>query len=110
MPPLGSAGLAADVRPVRTPAHAMLAIARPHQWVKNALVVAAAGAAGALGHDDVPGRVLLACAAFCMLASGIYAINDVRDAAEDRRHPRKRFRPVAAGELDSRVATVLGVA
>jgi decaprenyl-phosphate phosphoribosyltransferase len=52
----------------------------------------------------------LACVAFCLLASGIYAINDVRDAAEDRRHPRKRFRPVAAGELDPRVATLLGVA
>jgi decaprenyl-phosphate phosphoribosyltransferase len=88
----------------------VLVTLRPKQWVKNALVVAAAGAAGALGHDDVPVRVGLACVAFCLLASGIYAINDVRDAAEDRRHPRKRFRPVAAGELDPRVATLLGVA
>jgi decaprenyl-phosphate phosphoribosyltransferase len=53
-------------------------------------------------------RVGLACLAFCLLASGIYAINDVRDAPEDRRHPRKRLRPVAAGELDPRVATLLG--
>ena len=53
---------------------------RPKQWIKNALVVAAAGAAGALGHDDVPVRVGLACVAFCLLASGIYAVNDVRDA------------------------------
>jgi decaprenyl-phosphate phosphoribosyltransferase len=88
----------------------VLVTARPKQWIKNALVVAAAGAAGALGHDDVPVRVGLACAAFCLLASGIYAINDVRDAPEDRLHPRKRFRPVAAGELDPRVATLLGVA
>ena len=57
---------------------------RPRQWIKNALVVAAAGAAGALGHDDVPVRVAISCVAFCLLASGIYAINDVRDAAEDR--------------------------
>ena len=70
---------------------------RPKQWIKNALVIAAAGAAGALGHDDTPGRVTVACVAFCLLASGIYAINDVHDAEEDRRHPRKRFRPVAAG-------------
>jgi decaprenyl-phosphate phosphoribosyltransferase len=82
---------------------------RPKQWVKNTLVIAAAGAAGALGHDDVPGRVGLACAAFCLLASGLYAINDVRDAAEDRLHPRKRFRPVAAGELDPQLAVGLGV-
>jgi decaprenyl-phosphate phosphoribosyltransferase len=81
---------------------------RPRQWIKNLLVVAAAGAAGALGRDDVPVRVGLACAAFCLLASGIYAINDVRDAPEDRLHPRKRLRPVAAGELDPRAATALG--
>jgi decaprenyl-phosphate phosphoribosyltransferase len=82
---------------------------RPKQWVKNALVAAAAGAAGALGHDDVPVRVGLACVAFCLVASGIYALNDVRDAPEDRLHPRKRRRPVAAGELDPRLATLLGV-
>lgn len=88
---------------------AVLVTLRPKQWIKNALVVAAAGAAGALGHDDVPARVGLACVAFCLLASGIYAINDVRDAAEDRLHPRKRLRPVAAGTLDPRVATFLGL-
>ncbi len=87
---------------------AAIVTARPRQWVKNSLVIAAAGAAGALGHDDVPVRVGLACIAFCLLASGVYAINDVRDADEDRRHPRKRKRPVAAGELDARSALTLG--
>ena len=88
---------------------ATLATLRPRQWIKNVLVIAAAGAAGALGRDDVPVRVALACVAFCLLASGIYAINDVRDVAEDRLHPRKRFRPVAAGELGSRFALGLGI-
>ena len=87
----------------------MLVTVRPKQWVKNTLVVAAAGAAGALGHDDVPVRVALACLSFCLLASGIYAINDVRDALEDRLHPRKRHRPVAAGELNPRLAVLLGM-
>jgi decaprenyl-phosphate phosphoribosyltransferase len=82
---------------------------RPKQWIKNLLVIAAAGAAGALGRDDVPVRVGLAFVAFCLLASGIYAINDVRDAAEDRLHPRKRFRPVAARELTPEAATTLGL-
>jgi decaprenyl-phosphate phosphoribosyltransferase len=53
--------------------------------------------------------VTAAFAAFCLLASGIYAINDVRDAEEDRLHPRKRFRPIAAGEIDPRFATALGL-
>ena len=93
----------------RNRAGAVIATMRPKQWIKNALVIAAAGAAGALGHDDTPGRVTVACVAFCLLASGVYALNDVSDAEEDRRHPRKRFRPVAAGEIDPRFATGLGL-
>jgi decaprenyl-phosphate phosphoribosyltransferase len=82
---------------------------RPRQWLKNGLVVAAAGAAGALGHDDVPVRIGVTCIAFCLLASGLYAVNDVHDAPEDRRHEKKRHRPVAAGELGERTALALGV-
>ncbi len=87
---------------------ALLALARPRQWLKNALVIAAPGAAGALGHDDVPGRVLIACIAFCFISAGIYALNDVRDRHEDRRHPSKRLRPVAAGEIAPPDAVLFG--
>jgi decaprenyl-phosphate phosphoribosyltransferase len=96
--------------PRRGQLRAVLVTLRPQQWTKNLLVIAAAGAAGALGHDDVPMRVGLTFIAFCLLASGLYAVNDIRDVAEDRRHPRKRRRPVAAGELDARAALVLGAA
>jgi decaprenyl-phosphate phosphoribosyltransferase len=89
--------------------HAALVTLRPKQWIKNVLVIAAAGAAGALNHDHVPVRVGLAFVAFCLLASGTYAVNDVRDAEEDRLHPRKRFRPVAAGELEPPLALGFGV-
>src|SRR5579864_4244834 len=111
-PPLtGSAALPTPVltRRCRGPLHAALVNLRPRHWIKNMLLIAAAGAAGALSHDNVPLRVGLAFVAFCMLASGIYAINDVRDVDEDRLHPRKRFRPVAAGELDPQAAVWLGV-
>jgi decaprenyl-phosphate phosphoribosyltransferase len=87
---------------------ALLRLARPRQWVKNLLVLAAAAAAGALGEEHVWLRVAITCLAFCLLASGIYAVNDVRDADEDRRHPRKRLRPVASGELSPRLALVAG--
>lgn len=55
----------------------------------------------------MPGRVGLASVAFCLLSPAAYAVNDVHDAAEDRRHPRERYRPVAAGELDARVALAM---
>jgi decaprenyl-phosphate phosphoribosyltransferase len=67
-------------------------------------VVAAPAAAGVLVADDVPLRVALAFVAFCLLSGATYIVNDVRDAPEDRHHPRKRHRPVAAGELGPRAA------
>ena len=99
----------AGTLPLRGPLRALVATMRPKQWIKNALVIAAPGAAGALGHDGVPIRVALATVAFCLLASGIYAVNDARDAPEDRLHPLKRLRPVAAGELDARTAIRFGI-
>jgi decaprenyl-phosphate phosphoribosyltransferase len=113
MSSLGSATTPASALPLvprRGRLHAAIVTVRPTQWIKNLLVIAAAGAAGALGHDDVPVRVGLAFIAFCLLSAGTYAINDVRDAEEDRRHPRKRHRPVAAGELSARAAVRMGVA
>jgi decaprenyl-phosphate phosphoribosyltransferase len=100
---------ASDLRPRRRPMHALLVATRPRQWVKNLLVIAAPGAAGVLVHDGVPGRVALAFAAFCLLSAGTYVINDVRDAHEDRRHPRKRHRPVAARELEPQAALAAGL-
>ena len=76
-------------------AHAL----RPHQWVKNVLVLVAPGAAGLLGHGDVVLRALAAFGIFCAAASATYLVNDVLDAEADRRHPVKRLRPVAAGTL-----------
>jgi 4-hydroxybenzoate polyprenyltransferase len=54
-------------------------------------------------------RVLIAFgafAAYCLASSAAYLVNDVRDAASDRRHPLKRFRPVAAGRIKPREAYV----
>lgn len=104
----GDVSVVAPVSPRRGRIAAHVALARPRQWVKNALVIAAPGAAGALGRDDVPVRVIVACVAFCLISAGIYALNDMRDRDEDRRHPRKRFRPVAAGEVSPRDATIFG--
>jgi decaprenyl-phosphate phosphoribosyltransferase len=93
---------------VRSTAAALVATARPLQWTKNVLVFAAPGAAGVL--DDWPelAATLLAFAAFCLAASGTYFWNDVLDVAADRRHPTKRLRPVAAGDLSRGGAQVAG--
>jgi decaprenyl-phosphate phosphoribosyltransferase len=87
-----------------------LRAARIRQWTKNLLVFGAPAAAGALGRPGVLWRASLATAAFCLLSSGVYLMNDVRDAAEDRRHPVKRHRPVAAGAIRAADAMAAGIA
>jgi decaprenyl-phosphate phosphoribosyltransferase len=44
--------------------------------------------------------------AFCMLSGAVYAFNDVRDVEADRRHPTKKYRPIAAGKLSERSAMI----
>jgi decaprenyl-phosphate phosphoribosyltransferase len=67
-------------------------------------VLAAPGAAGVLDRAGVAPRVAAAFVALCLLSSATYLLNDVRDREQDRLHPRKRTRPVAAGEISPRAA------
>jgi len=83
---------------------------RPRQWTKNLLVLAAPLAAGAVDWPGVAERAAGAFVVMCMLSSATYLFNDVRDREQDRIHPRKRTRPIAAGELSVRTAIVVGVA
>ena len=92
----------------------MIAIAavrllRPQQWVKNAFVVAPIFFAGQVGDARKLQVSILATLAFCLVASSVYVLNDIQDAAHDRLHPQKRFRPVAAGTLSMYQAAVLGL-
>jgi decaprenyl-phosphate phosphoribosyltransferase len=77
---------------------------RPRHWVKNVLVVVAPASAGVLTRPSDVAAVLAALVAFCALSSATYLLNDVRDREQDRRHPRKRHRPVASGQLSPRRA------
>ncbi len=87
---------------------AVLRTARPRQWPKNLLVFAAPLAGASLGRRDGLAYALVAAAAFGCASVAVYFINDVADAERDRRHPRKRNRPVAAGDLSKRHAVMLG--
>jgi decaprenyl-phosphate phosphoribosyltransferase len=80
---------------------------RPRQWTKNVLVATAPLAAGQLLRADVLWGVALAFVSFCLVSAAVYLLNDVRDVEEDRLHPKKRFRPIAAGELSPTAALVL---
>jgi 4-hydroxybenzoate polyprenyltransferase len=81
---------------------------RPRQWVKNFFVLAPLLFAGDLDKMGVVLRALAAFAIFCLLASGVYVVNDVVDREADRLHPKKRLRPIAAGDVG--VSTALAFA
>ncbi len=81
--------------------------ARPKQWTKNVLVLAAPLAAARLLDPGVLVATALAFVAFCLMSSAVYHLNDVADREADRLHPRKCRRPVAAEELSVRTACVV---
>jgi 4-hydroxybenzoate polyprenyltransferase len=72
---------------------------RLHQWLKNLLVFLPLLTAHLVLVPDALLRSLLAFFSFCLCASGVYLLNDLLDLDADRRHPRKRLRPFAAGAL-----------
>ncbi len=87
----------------------LIKLARPKQWVTNVLVIAAPGAAGVLGDPQSLFRTGVAFVCFCLAASGTYFLNDALDVEADRRHPTKRFRPVASGAVPVNVAVAGGI-
>src|SRR5262245_44329885 len=99
-----------DARARRSPLRALLVELRPRQWLKNSLVFAPL----LFSHNLFAPRALLgalgAFATFCVTSSSIYLFNDIRDVAQDRLHPHKRLRPIAAGELGIRTASIAMVA
>ena len=77
---------------------------RPLQWSKNSLVFAALLFDRRVFELEPLIRCLGALLIFCAVSSATYLINDIRDVEQDRMHPRKRLRPIAAGEITERQA------
>jgi decaprenyl-phosphate phosphoribosyltransferase len=97
-------------QPPRTTVSALVREARPKQWLKNLLVFVAPVAAGVVGEWAASWRAVVAFAAMTAAASGTYFWNDIADVEADRRHPVKRWRPVAVGEVSPALARVVGAA
>ena len=107
----GTAGRAARLRRVTVAAAvdgrvegrrrvpAIVRALRPLQWTKNGILFAALVFDRKLFEADAFGRATAAAIIFCCLSSGVYLVNDVRDAENDRLHPVKRRRPFATREL-----------
>ncbi len=91
-------------------ASALIRLMRPHQWIKNGFVFI--GVVFGHGWEDerLVGEALALFAAFCLVSSAVYALNDIADRDADRMHPAKRSRPLARGEIGVGHALVLCIA
>jgi 4-hydroxybenzoate polyprenyltransferase len=93
-----------------TKASDLVRLARPLEWLKNVFVLMPAPFAIAAGASPDPGAYALGLAGFCLVTSGVYALNDVFDVEFDRRDPSKRTRPLAAGRVSRGGAVIWSTA
>jgi 4-hydroxybenzoate polyprenyltransferase len=89
---------------------ALLTACRLHQWAKNTLVFIPALLSGQIADPQVMLACTLAFFAVGLVASGTYLVNDLLDLSHDRRHPSKRRRPLASGELSMHTAIIAAFA
>jgi decaprenyl-phosphate phosphoribosyltransferase len=84
----------------------LIRLLRPHHWIKNGFVVIPAFFAGQAFEARVFFPVVGATLIFCLLASAIYIINDLRDIDADRQHAKKKYRPLPAGLISQTTALI----
>ena len=82
----------------------LLRAMRPRQWAKNVFIFAALVFDGQLARAGPLARTVVGFAMLCLISSSVYLVNDIADLEADRRHPVKRTRPIASGELSVRRA------
>jgi 4-hydroxybenzoate polyprenyltransferase len=83
---------------------------RPRQWTKNIFIFAALVFDKQLLHADSFLRTLAGFGLFCLISSSVYIFNDLADVDADRRHPEKKNRPIASGNLPLNIAWISGIA
>ncbi|HKO37151.1 MAG TPA: UbiA prenyltransferase family protein [Solirubrobacterales bacterium] len=95
------------VVPRRSPLRAAIKTGRPKEWIKNVFVFAGLLFSGEFTEIDAIGAALITFVAFCLISSAGYFLNDLIDVELDRKHPKKRFRPLAARELSEAAAKTI---
>lgn len=80
---------------------------RVHQWVKNLLLFVPLVMAHEQGNVQLLLKTSIAFFSFCLCASSVYLLNDILDLEADRQHAKKRFRPLASGQMAITTAMTL---
>jgi 4-hydroxybenzoate polyprenyltransferase len=85
----------------------LIELCRPKQWIKNLFVFAPILFSGRLLEIPLLIENILAFIAFCGISSSVYVLNDIIDVVSDRAHKKKRYRPIAAGDVTIPHAKIL---
>src|SRR5262245_9491661 len=95
------------VVPRRSPLRAAIKTGRPQEWIKNLFVFAGLLFSGKFDQSHAVVEAVLTFVSFCLISSAGYYLNDLLDVELDRKHPKKRYRPLAAGELSEAAARTI---
>ncbi len=87
-----------------------LKLLRPHQWLKNLMLYFPLFLGGLASDLSLLISGIIPFAAFCLASSSTYIINDIIDAPNDAHHPKKKYRPIAAGKISPQAGYVLSAA
>jgi decaprenyl-phosphate phosphoribosyltransferase len=82
---------------------------RVRQWTKNLLVFAVPLASGDIRKPEVLIQSISVFFVFCTVSSFVYISNDLRDIPRDRKHPKKKSRPLASGDITPKVAKFIAL-
>ena len=93
--------------PRRSPLRAAIKTGRPKEWIKNVFVFAGLLFSGKFNQSHDVLEAVITFVSFCLISSAGYFVNDLIDVELDRKHPKKRFRPLAAGELSEGAAKAI---
>lgn len=93
--------------PHRSPLRAAVTTGRPKEWIKNVFVFAGLLFSGKFNQPHDVLMSVVTFVSFCLISSAGYFVNDLIDVELDRKHPKKRLRPIAAGELAESTAKTI---
>ena len=85
----------------------MIKLMRPHQYIKNLFILLPLFFALKITDTTLLSNGLIAFIAFSLTASAIYTINDYYDIKEDKKHPKKKYRPLASGAISKKQARIV---
>jgi 4-hydroxybenzoate polyprenyltransferase len=103
----GQADSQEPAAPRRSPLRAAIKTGRPKEWIKNVFVFAGLLFSGKFNQSHEVLEAIITFFAFCLISSAGYFVNDLIDVELDRKHPKKRLRPLAAGELSEGTAKTI---